>query len=205
MKFLERIALSFYVVVIVFFSCLILFFVTRQADFKSIIDILSVIYFQENARLIFGLFGAGLLVLNYWCLRFIVGGQQMEKTIAFENPSGLVTVSLVALEDLVKKLVIKHPDVKDVRPSIIVRKNRLAINVRLILKSEVNIPEMTANLQEAIKRKVQDTVGLDQNIVVKVHVVRIALEDKQRRSKEDNSPDGKKEPTLALPFEGYRA
>ena len=71
--------------------------------------------------------------------------------------------------------------------------------MRLILASEVNIPELTSRLQEIVKSKVQDTLGIEDQIIVRIHVAKIiAAEDRERRKKESE-----KEEQHPIPFGGY--
>ena len=89
------------------------------------------------------------------------------------------------------------------RASIAAGRKGLDISSRLVLNTDVNIPEMTSNLQELVKRKIQDTIGIEEAVVVQVHVTKIVAEGgKSRRMKEkekDSLPDA------SVPFQGYRA
>ena len=67
----------------------------------------------------------------------------------------------------------------------------------------MNIPELTAHLQEMVKNKIQDTIGIDESVTVKIHVIKITTEDvRSKRGKgKDESED---KPIQSLPFQGYR-
>ena len=129
--------------------------------------------------------------------------QQRGKTIAFDNPSGRVSVSLSAMEDLVKRVIAGVQEVREVRSSITVGKKGLNVEARIILNRDVNIPEMTSRLQELVKRKIQNTIGLEEDVVVRVHVFKIipSRKTKQSKAKDDDAEVSDN----AVPFQGYRA
>lgn len=202
MRFLTRLAILFYVTVLSITCGIVILFVAHVILLPDLSDLLRRAYDENNLRVIVGLVAAGLVFLSFLFARTIFGYQSKERTIAFDNPSGRVSVSLTALEDMVKRLILRVPEVKEVRSGIIATKKGLEVESRLILKADVNIPEMTAHLQEMIKNKIQDTIGIEEAVVVKIHVIKMVGDDPKFKRQKDNSED-KSTPTL--PFQGYRA
>ena len=123
----------------------------------------------------------------------------MERTIAFENPAGKVTVSLTALEDLIKRLIVQMPEVKEIRPYMIATKKGLEVDIKLVLRHEVNIPDLTARFQDLVRRKIEEAVGMEGKINIRVHVTKISLKDIKSKNKDEFQA-----PTQA-PFHGYRS
>ncbi len=203
MKFMTRIGVMFYVTTILFVGCAMLLFVLNAIDFDAVTDILYWAYTDMHLRVISGLIAIILLVTNFMFANVISDRRQMEKTIAFDNPSGRVTISLTAMEELVKRLMEKNPDVKEGRANIIATKKGLDVYARLTIRSDVNIPELTASLQDIVRRRVQDTVGLEEPIMVRMHVVKIVDSDNKPKRKDEITPRDKVEKNL--PFHGYRA
>jgi uncharacterized alkaline shock family protein YloU len=203
MKFISRIAVLFYVTVVLFLSISVLAFVFRVIPLKSVIDGLTFIYYDEKIALIVIASTFVAIFVNFMFFNVFSDRQQRGKIIAFDNPSGRVSVSLSAMEDLVKRVIAAVQEVKEVRSSITVGKKGLNVEARIILNTDVNIPEMTSRLQELVKRKMQNTIGLEEDIVVRVHVFRIipSRKTKQSKSKDDDAAVSDK----AVPFQGYRA
>jgi len=162
----------------------------------------SAIYLDETLRLIFGSLGAGLIVLNYIFYQIYSVNVHRDKIIAFDNPSGRVSLSLVALEDLVKRMLSKLSEVKDIKQNITASRKGLFITIRLILRSEVNIPEITSKVQELVKKKIQDIIGLDEPINVSIYIGKIIPEKIQGKSILEEKEKEKSEPNI--PFQGYR-
>jgi uncharacterized alkaline shock family protein YloU len=202
MKVTVRLAVLFYMTTMLFIGCFTVLFVSNLIPFQDVMNTLQYIYYDENMRGVFGIVAAGMLLINYIFARSISGNQERGKTIAFDNPAGRVSVSLVAMEDLVRRVIARVPEVKEVRSSITAGKKGLSINSRLVLNADVNIPEMTSRLQDLVKRKIQDTIGIEETVVVRVHIVKIIPDNKARRHKEKEENETPPEPTV--PFQGYR-
>ncbi len=200
-----RFAVLFYMALVLVGCCLVLLFVLHQVPLVDVLDGLTLVYTDDQLRLIFGAAAVIVLVKNYFFSRMVAGTRQREKTIAFDNPAGRVSVSVSAIEDLARRVIIQIPEVKDVRVNVLAGKGGLNVEARLVLNTEVNIPEMTASLQDLVRRRVQDTIGMEETVTVKVHVVKIRPKaGKVRPSKEKNPAAGAADQP-AVPFQGYRA
>jgi len=137
--------------------------------------------------------------MSFLLARLIYGSHRRERTIAFENPTGAVTVSLTALEDLIKRLIGQMPEIKEIRPYMIATRKGLEVDIKLVLRHEVNIPELTARFQDLVRRKIEEAVGMEGKINIRVHVTKISLEDMKSKNKDEfQSP-------VQAPFHGYRS
>lgn len=154
---------------------------------------------NQNSRIILGLSGALLILISYSFAQIILGKFQRERTIAFATSSGQVTISLSAVEDLVRRLAGVIPEVKELRPNVVANKKGIIVDMRVVLRSEANIPELTSRLQDIAKSKIQEVLGLEEQIIIKIHVAKIAHDDKDNRKKKDSD----KEDYSTIPFSGY--
>jgi len=200
MKFITKLAVLFYVTSILFLGCFTLLFVLNVLDYHYVADILYGVYSDLHMRWIIGILAILFLIKNFVYANAISDRRQREKTIAFDNPSGRVSISLMAMEDLVRRVLAKSPEVKESKPNIVAIKRGLDVDVRLILKADVNIPDFTATLQETVKRKIQDTIGLEEPVTVRMHVVKIVAGDVK-----SSSSDLPYQSQRTVPFQGYRA
>ena len=204
MRLFTRIAVLFYMVILSVLSTLALLFVAHVMSLPELFQFIEIAYLDTDIRTITGLTAAGLILLSFIFTRIIYGSYQKERTIAFDNPSGRVSVSLTALEDMVRRVILRSADIKEVRTGIIATKKGLEVDIRLILKSDVNIPEMTAHLQETVKGKIQDAIGIEEAVIVRIHVVKIST-DEFKLKKNKGEPPEERPATPSLPFQGYRA
>lgn len=205
MNFFTRIAMLFYVTLVLVIGCFGLIIALNLADVDVIQQYMLFFYGDENLRIILGSVTGIILFMNFMFYQMFSVNTHKEKIIAFDNPSGRVSVSLYALEDLVKRMLTRLPEIKDVRAGIKATKKGLQIRARLVLKNEVNIPELTSKLQEMVKNKVHDTIGLDEPVNVAIYIGKI-LPDRAKEkqvTKEDLGEGDIKAPDV--PFQGYRA
>src|SRR5512142_2936950 len=151
MRLFVRIAVFFYVVIIsiVGFSALLL--LAHLTDVKDYVRFLYYIYNDPKAGIVAGFCVAATMITSYIIARIIYGRQEKERLITFDNPLGRVTISLSALEDLIRNLATRSPHVKEIKPHILSGRKGLAVDIRLVLTPGANIPQLTADLQETIK------------------------------------------------------
>lgn len=199
MKLFTTFGLIFYTVVICILAGLFISFSLHWIHPEYIYNIIDLIYSDMQARQVLFIVAVLFFILNLFFTQLIIGKWQSERTIAFKMPTGEVTIALSAVEDLIKRIAGSIPEIKELKPNVIAgKKNNIEVNIRLILKSETNIPDVTSRLQEMIKSKIQE-LGIDADIVARIHVAKIiSHEDKKKRESEEPKAKG---PTV--PFSGY--
>jgi len=196
MRLFTVLGLLFYTIIVCAIGTLMLAFSVRLLPFNQTVSALNNFYTDANLRLIIGLSGILLILIAYSFTQIILGRMQKERTIAFSNPSGRVTIALSAVEDLIKHIYIAASEIKELRPYVIATKKGIEVDLRLVLRTEANIPELTARLQEAVKSKLQEVLGIDEPILVKIHVAKII-------SREEKDKKPKKEQEVNIPFSNF--
>jgi len=157
---------------------------------------LSFLYSSMNMRLATGVMGVTLVGITLLAMQVVVGKMQRERTIAFDNPDGQVTISLGAVEDFIKRLVKQIPEIKELKPTVVANKKGVDVMTRLILFSDTNIPEVTDRLQSLIKGRVQEILGIEEAISIKVHIIKIVQKE------EHKEPRLKETEQQSAPFRG---
>lgn len=205
MRFLKVLGIYFYSAVLILIGlALIVISITfsLRNNPVQLQDIDKIIIYLQNtpsARVVIGLSGILLILISSWFAEIILGRFQREKTIAFPTASGEVTIALSAVEDLIKRLAVLMPQIKELRPDVIASKKGIIVDLRVILRSEANIPELTERLQEIARSRIQEVLGIEEQIIIRIHVVKIiSPEEKERKRKELGKEN---EPTI--PFGGY--
>lgn len=158
----------------------------------------TILYLEGSlyAKLVLGLCGLLLVLISYSFAQLILGRFQREKTIAFATSSGEVTIALSAIEDLIRKLAGVIPEIKELRPDVIATKKGILVDLRVVLRSEANIPDLTSRLQDITRAKIQEVLGVEEQIIVKIHVAKIiGIDEKRKRESEKDEP--------TIPFSGY--
>lgn len=188
MRILSGLTLFFYTLVLLLMGSLLVVIALNILPQEAISDIISTIYATSNVRLAMGIAGLLLIFISILVVQLAMGKMQRERTIAFENPDGQVTISLSAIEDFIKRAIKQMPEVKELKPTVRAKKGITIIN-KVTLFSDINIPETTEKIQNIVKSRVQDMLGVEEPINIKVHVVKIVHKDESAKEpkKEDKN------------------
>jgi hypothetical protein len=198
MRLFTVLGIIFYAVTLILIGLSLVAFSFNLLSFDEINSIFTYAQNTFNARIIIGLSGLVLIVISFSIAQFILGRFQRERTIAFTTSSGEVTISLSAVEDLIKRLASQLPEIKELRPDVIASKKGIYVQLRVTLRSEANIPELTGRLQDLTKTKIQEVLGIDEQIIVRIHVAKIiSVEEKDRRRKDAEKND------TSIPYSSY--
>jgi len=199
MRFFTVLGILFYASVIIAIGAALILFSLNFLPASDINNFINYAQGTANSRIIIGLSGILLILISFSFAQLILGRFQREKTIAFTTSSGEVTIALSAVEDLIRRLANIIPEIKELRPDVIATKKGILVDLRIVLKSETNIPELTARLQEITRSRIQEVLGVEEQIIIKIHVAKIiSIEEKERKRKETEKQD---QPTI--PFSGY--
>ena len=199
MRFFTVLGIIFYAAIVIVIGVALIIFALNLLLPADINNLLMLVQSSQNSRVVVGLLGILLILISFSFAQIILGKFQREKTIAFTTSSGQVTISLSAVEDLIRRLAGIIPEVKELRPNVVANKKGIIVDMRIILRSEANIPELTSRLQDITKSKIQEILGLEEQVIIKIHVAKIAHDEKDSRKKRDFE----KEDSSAIPFSGY--
>lgn len=207
MNFLQRLSLLFYATFVMYVSCFWIALVVGRLNYDEYIKLIYLICTDENLRYLTGMAAGGMIVINYLLYRILSVNARQDKVYAFENPNGRVSVSLFALEDLIRRMLLQFVEIKDVKPTIRITNKGFQVKVPLILKSEMNIPELTTRVQLEVLKKIKDTIGVEETIKVAVYVSKIyPAKYKERIEKPERiEPKDDENKGPIVPFQGYGA
>jgi hypothetical protein len=198
MRILNIIGIIFYTIILILIGTVFIVFSLNKIQPQDINSLLVYLKDIPNSSFIIFMSGLLLIVASISLAQLILGGFQREKTIAFTTSSGEVTIALSAVEDLIRHLVHLIPEIKELRPNVIASKKGIIVDLKVILKSEANLPELTARLQDVTKSKIQEVLGVEEEIIIKIHITKIISREEKERKRKETTKD---EPTI--PFGGY--
>ena len=199
MKFLSILGILFYAAVITVIGLVLIVFALNLLLPQDVNNFLIYLQASSNSRIIIGMVGVLLILISFSFAQIILGKFQREKTIAFSTSGGQVTVSLSEVEDLICRLAGVIPEIKELRPNVVANKKGIIADMRVVLRSEANIPELTSRLQDIAKSRIQEVLGLEEQIIIRIHVAKIAHDERDSRRRKDFDKEVK--PTI--PFGGY--
>jgi uncharacterized alkaline shock family protein YloU len=190
MRIISGLTLFFYTVVLIALGGLLVAVSLNLVTQDVIMETVSSLYATTNVRMALGITGILLILISILVVQLAMGKFQRERTIAFENPDGQVTISLTAIEDFIKRAVKQIHEVKELRPSAKAGKKGILIINRVTLYSDINIPEVTEKIQNVVKMRVQDMLGVEEPVTIRVHVVKIVHKEEPPKDvkKDDKGP-----------------
>ncbi len=183
MRIFNIIAIFVYTLLFCIIGAVLIALSLRTASLDSIINLLGYLAHTSNIRLGMASTGALLILINISIAQLSIGKLRKHKTIAFENPYGQVTLSLSAIEDYIRRLTNKMAEIKEIRSSITAGKSGIEVVAKVALYSDVNIPEITEKIQSAIKIRLQEILGLEETVTIKIHVTKIVQREKAGEQK----------------------
>jgi len=165
MGLLDRILLAFYATIMVLASILVILLSSKLITIDIFRTSIEALYGRWEA----GLVGTVLLVIS---LKLLFSGfktKSISETLVESGDLGSVSVSFNAIENLVLKVTQKIEDIKDVKVNVKDLNSGIAIDMKLVVTSDIIIPELTADLQNDIKEYIETSAGvLVKNVEIKV-------------------------------------
>jgi len=199
MRFLTLLGVIFYATIITIIGMSVVLFSLQVVNINQldVTNLSNLIAQDANLRYVLLLVGVLLIFISVSFAQIILGKIERERSIAFQNPSGPVIISVSAIEDLIKRLTNSIFEIKESRPEVVKRKKDLEVYLRIVLKHETNIPDLASRLQELIKVKIQEILRVEDPIIVKIHVQKI-ISAEEKKKKDTNKE------TETIPYQGYR-
>lgn len=201
MKFLKRLTLAYNTVSGLFLIAFTTLFLLRLIPMRDVLDMVYLSYVDDNLRLAW----AGVLVIallfNYLLFRMLSKSDSDKQVIPFESPSGKVRVSVFALEELAKRVAHSVQEVQSVQVKMEKHSKGLDVDLKLSLCCEANILEVTSRVQNLVRRRIQETISLDQPVNVSAYVSKIDSMNSDSKTQKTKSPYT----DIHVPFQGYRA
>ena len=178
MRYIKNLGIMAHTFVLILIGVTLILLSLNLFSSQDIASVIDSMYADANIKMSVGIVGAIFVLAGLLMAHLNLGRMQMEKTIAFENPEGQVTVSLSAIEDFIKKSVHHLPEVKELKSSVTASKKGINIVCRATIYADSNIPEITERIQNIVKAKVHDMLGVEETINIKINVIKISLSGK---------------------------
>lgn len=199
MNILNRITMMFFLVVFITIGLFLMAVSVNQVQSEPILNVLDKINVSMTLRIGIGVVGFLLIAISWASYQFTIARIQRQKNIAFNNPDGQVSISLSAIEEFIRKIGSSLPEVKEMKSDCIATKKGIDISTRVVFWSDANIPEATEKIQNLVKVKIQEMLGIDEPIMIKIHVTKIAA----RPEPKPIAKKGKDKEDVSLPFGGF--
>ncbi|MBU1113189.1 MAG: alkaline shock response membrane anchor protein AmaP [Candidatus Omnitrophica bacterium] len=145
-------------------------------------------------RMIIGSSGILVILVCFSYLQRILQHSRRGKSLTFESEQGKVSITLFAIEDMLKRILDARPEVSRVKVKVALKKKSIEVMTRGVLAAEVNLIEFTKEIQESVKAKMHTLLGEDKEVHVNLEIRKVAIGDK-KGSSEEYEPE--------VPFRNY--
>lgn len=183
MKLISGIVRFFYTLVLVLLGACLILVALNLIPKEKFLDVINLIYITPNLRIIIGFVGLLLIGISLLIIQLALSKLEREKIIAFENPDGQVTVSLAAIEDFMKRMARHIPEIKEIKPKVVASKKSIIVTAKVTLYSDTSIPNITEKIQSIIKNRVQDMLGIEEPIIVRVNIHKLVQKEEAKKKK----------------------
>jgi uncharacterized alkaline shock family protein YloU len=176
MNFLKRMMALVYLIIMVGAGVLMLAVSLNLLSSGAVTGLVDSIQASPNGQIVLGVMGGFFVVIGVLAPFRVGRTLGSNRLITFRNPDGEVTVALSAIENYVKRVARDIPGIKDIRSSVRVNRKGINITSYVAISAGTNIPEATENIQMTVKSKVQEMLGVEENINMTMHISKILKE-----------------------------
>lgn len=157
MGIIDRIILSIYTLLLAFISMGVILLSLRLISLDLIWTGISHISGQWEA----GLIGAVFLLMSIRLLLAGLRSSLVKDSIVHHNDMGDIHISYDAIKNLVEKTARHTRGVRDVKVIVNRDGQGLKVSLKVVVSPEVNVPSISAELQQRIHEYIKNTVGVE--------------------------------------------
>jgi uncharacterized alkaline shock family protein YloU len=179
MSILDRIVLSIFTFSLAIISGLMVVLSVVPKGF-AVAEWITRTLESGSGRLTLGLVGMIFFAVSVRLILLALTGQGDGRPVVHETAHGEVRISLDAVENLVKKVARGIKGVREIKAEITHTPDGLRARLRGTISPEVSIPEVSEEIQAAVRQYVKRVVGVEMADVA-IHVENIAAEGTRRR------------------------
>ncbi|MGI6587794.1 MAG: alkaline shock response membrane anchor protein AmaP [Peptococcia bacterium] len=162
-----------YIFVSILFICIAL-------GWFALIDYLDFFLIDLNNRWILGLVSFFIFILTFTLFLSCFKIKSDKLTTIHQTALGQIDITLSALELLVLKAAKKIPGIQEVKPILKLTENNISVLLKVQVNPDVNIPQITAELQHAVKDYLLQTSGTSLQ-KIEIQVTQINMDTKTSR------------------------
>jgi len=157
----DRVLLICYTLLVTFFGLLLLFIISGwwQQPVYFLLRSTDAFQWQQYISFLIGV----LLLVGLRLLWVSLTRSRSGRVVVHDYKLGQVRISLVAVENLVKKVVYQVHGVKDVKPHVVETRGGMGLHIRAIVAPDISIPEVSKEIQQRVQAYILDTTGIAVN------------------------------------------
>jgi len=126
--------------------------------------------------------GVGVVLIVFWLLlvrRYARGVWRRERAVNIQTQQGQVSISLFAIEDMVRKTLETRKELSHIKPRVAISRKGIDIKIRGSLNHEINLKDFMASVQAEIRKKLNYLLGEKGDIRIHLAIRKLAFAAKQ--------------------------
>ena len=120
-----------------------------------------------------GFIGMMFITVGLAFSKMLVKKGREADALIFQSEIGPIVVSVMAIEDVVKKVLKRFHLVKDCKIKTLIRGKDVEIKLRLILWSRSRVPELVSEIQDEIRSRVKKLLGNENRLEIACDIQKI--------------------------------
>lgn len=165
MKFIEKIVLNIYSIIILVISIVLCLLVFGWVDMGIIGDIIrKILTNTTGSNIVLGI-SVIFILLSLICIFFDSSSKQSKKDkqgVLLQNENGKLMISKDTLENLVNTVAKDFESAEEITTNVTLDKeNNVTVFVNLVVSANAVIKELTTNLQQKIKEAIKTASDLE--------------------------------------------
>ena len=198
MIFLKKLVVLIYALLLVCAGAIFALVPFNVVSTEQWTNVISAVSGNLHLQVAVGCVGGILLIIGISAPFRAAKQFQSSRIIAFQNPDGEVTISINAIEDYIKKIADTIADIKDVKSHVTPSRRGINIICDISIMPGANIPEVTEQMQSAVKSKLSGMLGVEEKINIQMNINKIA------KGAMEPEAGGVEEPVPHVPFREMR-
>lgn len=182
MKFLERLSLAIFSIIILLLSVLTCLLVFGWLEPSTILYVIQLGLAQANVTNVMLIIAIVFMLLAIKCI-FFTSKEKEERTegILLENENGKLLISVHTIENLVKGVIAQYAEVTSSNCKVHLNKqvNNVKVDLNLTVSAGTVIKDLSVKLQDKIKEVVKQSTELDMQ-EVNIQIKDIATEKNEK-------------------------
>ena len=120
----------------------------------------AILVVKENL-LVAGVICVLVILLALSLIVIAVRGQRRSRELMIQDTSyGRVDVSVLALEDMIRRATRQIREIRDVKPQLSYEKDGIIVNLRLNVSPDTDLPAISQSAQEVVQNYLEEKAGI---------------------------------------------
>lgn len=170
MKIVEKIILVIYSILILILASIFCLLIFKWIDLNNVYFVIKEVLENSIGRIIILTISIICILSSIKCIFFLSKKNDYKKNLLFKNDDGKLVITKATIENIVNNVIKKFTSAQEINTKVKFNKeNNIVIKINLLMKEEVNMKDLSDNIQRKIKETIKRTSDLNvQEVDIKI-------------------------------------